>query len=304
MWLSEIAQIANVSVVRDGEFNNLGLLSHRDGRVLAGYYEQRFERFLQTPGLACVISSRELAPHVPIEIGLAIAHDVKLSFYGLHEYLCGDTGFYWKDFKTDIAADARIHESAYIAPSNVRIGSRTIVAPRAIILERSIIGSDCRIHSGAVIGGEGFEPKWVAEKHVLIPHAGGVKIGDFVHIMCGAHIARAVFGGFTEIGDGSIVDALVHIAHNAKIGRNCEIAANALVAGSTAIGDSVWIGPNACVSSEVRVGDHAFISLGSVVIEDVPDRGRVSGYFAFDHRAYKRSHRMFRRASFADDDAT
>ena len=300
MQLSEIAQIVDVLVVRGGDFDNLGLLTHREGRVLAGYYEERFARALQNPHLACVISSDALAPQVPDHIGLAVADDVKAAFYRLHEYLCRHTEFYWKDFETEIAADARIHGSAYVAPLNVRIGNRTTVAPRAIILEHSIIGSDYTIHAGAVIGGEGFEPKWVAEKHLVIPHAGGVRIGDCVQIMCCAHLARAVFGGFTEIGDGSIVDALVHIAHNAKIGRNCEIAANALVAGSTSIGDGVWIGPNACVSSEVRVGNHAFISLGSVVIDDVPDGGRVTGYFAFDHREYKRSHRLFKAASLKD----
>jgi UDP-3-O-[3-hydroxymyristoyl] glucosamine N-acyltransferase len=303
MRLSEIDQLAKVELVRDGEFDNLGLLSHGGTRVLAAFYDNRFANLLtQNPDLSCVITSAALAAEVPEHLGLAIADDVKTEFYGLHENLVRHGEFYWKDFKTEIAADARIHKSAYVAPINVRIGNRTIVGPRAVVLERSIIGSDCTIHSGAVIGGEGFEPKWIAGRHLLIPHAGGVKLGNSVEILCGTHVACAVFGGVTEIGEGTKIDALVHIAHNSRIGSNCEIAANAFVGGSATVGDGVWIGPNACVSSEVRVGNRAFITLGSVVIHEVHEEEHVSGYFAFNHREYKRAYKLFRESKPATSD--
>jgi UDP-3-O-[3-hydroxymyristoyl] glucosamine N-acyltransferase len=294
MRLTEIPRIVPVEVVRDGRFGTLGLLSHRGDGVLAGYYDARFANVLtQNSDLTCVITTRKLAPDVPEHIALATADDAKIALYGLHEYLHRKTDFYWKDFQTEIAPDARIHESAYVAPRNVRIGSGTVVEPLAIVLERSIVGSHVTIRSGAMIGGEGFEPKWVGDRHLNIPHAGGVKIGNRVEILCGAHIARSVFGGFTEIGDGTVVDALVHIAHNAIIGRDCEIAANAVVAGSVKVGDQVWIGPNACISSEVEIGNRAFITLGSVVIHSVPERGRVTGYFAFEHDKFKRAFHRF-----------
>ena len=295
MRLTEIAATIDLDVVRDGEFDNLGLLTHKNGRVLAAYYDSWFAQPLAcNSALTCVVANRELSSTIPEHLGLGVASDAKSAFYAIHNYLFRKTEFYWKDFETEIAADARIHSSAYISPNSVRIGRGTTIGARAVILDRSLIGSDCVIQSGAVIGGEGFEPKWVNGQHVLIPHAGGTKIGNSVQILCSAHIARAVFGGFTEIGDGTIVDALVHVAHNAKIGRNCEIAAQALVAGSTIVGDGVWIGPSACISSEVRIGDRAFITLGSVVISDVPEDARVSGYFAFDHKDYKRAHQLFK----------
>ena len=295
MRLSEIASTGCVEVLRDGRFTNLGLLSHRGEDVLAGYYDRRFlSVLLNNSDITCVITSRELAGDVPARVGLAIAEDAKYAFYTLHEHLYRHTDFYWRDFPTEIAAGAQIHETAYIAPRNVRIGPGTIVEPRAIVLERCLIGSDVMIRAGAIVGGEGFEPKWVGSRHLNIPHAGGVRIRNGAAILCGAHLARSVFGGFTEIGEGAVIDALVHIAHNATIGRNCEIAANVVVAGSTTIGDRVWIGPNACVSSEVEVGDDAFISLGSVAIHPVPAGGRVSGYFAFDHQKYKQAWKRFR----------
>jgi UDP-3-O-[3-hydroxymyristoyl] glucosamine N-acyltransferase len=292
--LTDLTAIIPVRVLRDESFASLGLLPHPGDGVLAGYYDPRFTPVLtQNPDLSCVITTEELAPQVPEHIGVAIANDAKEAFYLLHEHLHQSTEFYWKDFPSEIAPDACIHQSAFVAPQNVRIGSGTRVDPHAVILERSIIGSNVNIRSGSFIGGEGFEPKWVGKRHINVPHAGGVKIGDHVQVLCGAHIARAVFGGFTEIGDGSVVDALVHIAHNAKIGRNCEIAANTVVAGSTTIGDEVWIGPNACISSEVQIGNRAFISLGSVVIHAVPEGARVTGYFAFDHKKFKRAFQLF-----------
>jgi UDP-3-O-[3-hydroxymyristoyl] glucosamine N-acyltransferase len=294
MQLSDIASIVPVEVIRNRAFSNLGLLSHRGEGVLAGFYDPHFAPAMHAnPDLSCVITTRELAPEVPGHIAIALADDVKAAFYGLHEHLHRATDFYWQEFPTEIAADAQVHETAYVAPKNVRIGSGCVIGPRAIILEKCILGSNVTVLSGAMVGGEGFEPKWVGGRHLNIPHAGGVKIDDGAQVLCGAHIARAVFRGFTEIGAGSIVDALVHVAHNARIGKNCEIAANTVIAGTTNIGDEVWIGPNACVSSEVKIGDHSFVSLGSVLIHSIPEQSRVSGYFAFDHKKYKRAWKRF-----------
>ncbi|MBV8883694.1 MAG: hypothetical protein JO235_06795 [Chroococcidiopsidaceae cyanobacterium CP_BM_RX_35] len=164
-----------------------------------------------------------------------------------------------------------------MAPKNVRIGRGSIVEPNAVILERSIIGEEVVIRSGAVIGGEGFEPKYVNGDHIVVPHAGGVLLHDKVEIQANTHVARNVFGGFTEIGKDTKIDALVQIAHNVSVGCRCEIAASAVIAGSTVIGNDVWIGPNATVSSELQIGNGTFIALGSVVTKDIPDFAMVAG---------------------------
>jgi UDP-3-O-[3-hydroxymyristoyl] glucosamine N-acyltransferase len=291
MYLTDTAQIIPVRIVRDGQFETLGLLSHHGTGVLAGYYDAHCVHELKrNSDLTCLITNSELAPDVPEHMGLAVSEEPKETFYALHDHLRARTNFYWKDFQTEIAATARVHDSAYVAPNNVRIGAGTIVGPRAIVMERCVIGSNVAIGAGAIIGGEGFEPKWIGGRHRSVAHAGGVRIGDNVDILCGAHIARAVFNGFTEIGDGTKIDALVHIAHNVTIGRNCEIAANALVGGSSAIGNDVWIGPNACITSGVEIGDRGVITLGSVVVGSVREGARVTGYFAVEHEKFKRAY--------------
>jgi FkbH-like protein len=278
MKLSEISKLVRIEILRDGEFNSLGLLSHNSDKMLVALYDLDYlDKVNLNSHIACVITTPEIAPSLPDRVEIAVCEDPKTAFYKIHHYLFTETNFYWNDFDSEISPEAIIHERAYIAPKNVRIGSGSIVEPNAVILERSIVGQNVIIRSGAVIGGEGFEPKYVGEKHVIIPHAGGVLLHNEVEIQANTHVARSVFGSFTEVGQGSKVDALVHIAHNVLIGAHCEIAAGAVVAGSTTVGDNVWIGPNATISSELRIGNNAFIGLGSIVTKDVADFAVVVG---------------------------
>jgi len=289
MKLFDLQTLGAMRILRDGEFRSLGLLSHRGDRLLVAFYDSRFtHRLVQNCDVSCVLTSSVLADRVPSTLAVAIVEDPQAVFYRAHRYLLQNTTFYGEDFPTEVSADAAVHPEAWIAPRNVRIGPGCMVEAHAIVLERTIMGAGVVIRAGAVVGGEGFEPKNIDGRKEIIPHAGGVRLHDRVEVQSNSHIAKSVFGSCTEIGEGTKIDALVHIAHNAQIGRDCEIAAGAVVAGSTRIGDRVWIGPGAVVSSEVRIGNDAAISLGAVVIRDVPDGQRVSGNFAIDHGVFLR----------------
>jgi acyl-[acyl carrier protein]--UDP-N-acetylglucosamine O-acyltransferase len=284
MWLSELKGVVPIDVVRDGEFLSLGLLSHDANRMLVGLYDPAYlDRFLANRSVACVVTDSGLLPHVPDSIGAAVAQDPLAVFYGVHEYLFRRTDFYWKDFDSQVSPEARVHPRAYVAPANVRIGAESVVEPNAVVMERSLVGRGVVVRAGAVVGGEDIEPKHVGTELVAVPHAGAVLIGDRVEVGGNAQVQRAVYGGFTEIGADSKICALVHIAHNARIGERCFIAPFAIVCGSATIGDDVWIGPNATISSELQVGAGAVVTLGSVVTRDVPAGARVTGNFAIDH---------------------
>lgn len=141
--------------------------------------------------------------------------------------------------------------------------------PRAA--DSVIIGSGCHIHRSATIGGSGFGYEWDQNfnKWLRIKHFGRVVIGDNVIIGEHVNIHRGVTGD-TIIGDGTKIDAGVHIAHNCEIGRNCLIIAGAVLCGSVELGDNVWVAPNATIKEHVKVGDGAVIGLGAVVLRDVP----------------------------------
>jgi UDP-3-O-[3-hydroxymyristoyl] glucosamine N-acyltransferase len=278
MRLSEASQGERIQVVRDGEFHALGLLSHAENQMLVVLYDRRYlDVLLQNPAISCVITCPDLVSALPDRLGVVVSDDPTAAFYRIHSRLANHPGFYWSDFDTEISPQANVHPTAFVAARNVRIGAGTVVGPRAVILERTIVGRQAVIGPGVVLAGEGFEPKTVAGEKVIVPHAGGVRLGDRVEIQANSHIAKSVFGGCTEVGNDTKIDALVQIAHNVRIGCRCEIASGAVIAGSTTIGDDVWIGPSATVSSEIQVGDKAFVALGSVVTKNVAANQRVFG---------------------------
>lgn len=280
MRLSQVKQQAfleTLSIQHDGDFSSLGILSHQSVRLLVVFYDPDYlPQLLGNAHITCVITRPELSHLLPSGLGVGLTNQPQETFYAIHEFLAAQTSFYWQNFETEISPGCQIHEQAYVAPRNVRIGAGTIIEPKAVVLERSLIGENVRIRAGAVIGGECFEPKMLGGQKIIIHHAGGVQLGDRVEIQANSHISAAVFGGFTKIASDTKIGSLSFIAHGVEIGRRCEIA-NAVISGSTIIGDDVWIGPGTSISSELHIGDHAFISLGAVVMRDVPAHHRLIG---------------------------
>ena len=272
-----------IEIVRDAPIETLGLLLDRRKAVLAPFYDDRYLAELEcNNGISMVLTTPSLLPLVPADRGVATCADPLESFYALHCRLL-EAGHYGASVANEIAHDARIHPTAYIADRDVRIGAGTVIGPKAVIEERSIIGTNCVIGAGTVIGAEGFEVRRVSGRQIAVPHGGGVRIGTHVTIQSNSVVDRALFGGCTEIGDETLIDNLVHVAHAVSIGRRCRIHACVCVNGSTIVGDDVRLGPNATVSSTLRIGNRAWISLGAVVTRDVPPDGHVSGNFAVDH---------------------
>ena len=95
-----------------------------------------------------------------------------------------------------------------------------------------------------------------------------------------------IFGGDTLIGNDTKLADGAHVAHCAKVGARCLVAAGAIILGSTVIGDDVWVGPGAIISNELDVGDKAFITLGAVVTRNVVQGEKVSGNFAIPHARF------------------
>ena len=277
MKLSDAAKHSPFRVVRDAAFDDLALLGANDGRVLVYAGDARsLERLGKTSAAVAVVTTAELAGGVPSSLGLATADHPESAFYDLHRWLHRSSDFYWRDFATTIDPSARVHERAYVAPRNVRIGVHVVVEPNATILERVAIGDDTIVRAGAVLGSEGFEFKGPAMRqgrksraewdydttNVAVPHAGSVELGARVEVQANSTVDRSLFRVATRIGDDTKIDNLVHVAHSVRIGARCLIAAGATLSGSVIVGDEVWIGPQVVVSSGVRLGDRSAIVLG------------------------------------------
>ena len=186
---------------------------------------------------------------------------------------------------------AKIGPQVYIGPhsniANCIIGKRAIIYGNVNIYNNSKIGNDVVIHAGAVIGADGFGFQREGAQIRKFPHLGRVIVYDNVEIGANSCIDRGTLGD-TIIGESTKLDNSVHIGHNASIGDRCLIAASSMIAGSVSIGNDVWVGPGARISDSVIIGDKAFITIGSVVINDVPEKGHVSGNFAISHRKFLR----------------
>ena len=145
------------------------------------------------------------------------------------------------------------------------------------IYERVSIGRGVTIHSGTVIGADGFGYEKNEKGGMeLFPHLGGVVIDDDVQIGANVCIDRGALGD-TRIRRGARVDNLVHIAHNVDVGEDAVVIAHAMIGGSVRIGDRAWIAPSACVRDRVTIGDDAVVGLASLVTRNVPAGTTVLG---------------------------
>lgn len=284
MKLTEVQNKGNIELIRDGEFESLGLITHNNLKQLVFIEDFKYlPTLLKKPNVSCVVTTEELIPSIPEGLSIGISKDPRKSFYDIHNYLAKNTDLYGRPFNTEIASSAKIHPTAFVAKRNVHIGERCKIGPNVSILEGSILEDDVIIRAGSVIGTEGFEFYRIGREIMPVLHAGGVLLLNRVEIQANCCISKAVFGGFTEIGEDTKLDNFVHIAHNVIIGKRCLLAACAMVAGSARIGDDVWIGPSASISSEVEIGEGASITIGSVVTKNVAPCQRVTGNFAIEH---------------------
>jgi len=212
-----------------------------------------------------------------------VCDDPRYYFYALHNHIADAT---YERVPSRIDPTAAVHPRAFVSEYNVVIGARTVVEPNATVLPDVVIGAQCVVRAGAVLGSEGFEHKRTSRGILSVRHVGRVVLGDHVEIGANACLDKALNDRDTVIGDYTKVDNLVHIAHGVHVGRNSFVIACAMVAGSVTVEDDAWVGPNASVAPQVTVGRAGFVSLGSVVTRPVAPGQHVSGNFAIDHRRF------------------
>jgi UDP-3-O-[3-hydroxymyristoyl] glucosamine N-acyltransferase len=186
-----------------------------------------------------------------------------------------------------IAADATIGALSYIGAGAV-IGAGTRIAARVTIGERCMLGARGIVHSGVVIGADGFgfaphqvdgQGRW--EK---IAQLGAVCIGDDVEIGANTCIDRGALDD-TVIEDGVKLDNQIQIGHNVRVGAHSAMAGCVGVAGSTKIGRHCTFGGGAMVLGHLELADHVHISAATVVSHSIRKPGQYSGFFPIDDNA-------------------
>jgi UDP-3-O-[3-hydroxymyristoyl] glucosamine N-acyltransferase len=145
-----------------------------------------------------------------------------------------------------------------------------------VIREGCSLGARVIVHSGTVIGADGFGYVQHHGRHHKIPQLGGVTIEDDVELGANVTIDRATFGR-TLVKQGTKVDNLVQIAHNVTVGEHCILVAQVGIAGSTTIGRHVMIGGQAGLSDHLTIGDQVLIAAKAGVNRSIESNQIVGG---------------------------
>ncbi len=139
-----------------------------------------------------------------------------------------------------------------------RVGENCRLHPRVTLYPGSRLGNRVEVHSGAVIGGDGFGYVFGEGRHWKFPQIGAMEVGDDVEIGCNTTIDRGSLGT-TRIGAGAKIDNLVQIAHNVSIGKNSAIASQAGISGSSTLGEHVLVGGQAGMGDGCTIEDGAIV---------------------------------------------
>ena len=200
---------------------------------------------------------------------------------------------------TSIGDYAVIGDNVTIFPNvtienGVTIDDGCIIYPQVSIYHACKIGKRCIVHSGAVIGSDGYGFATAGGKHHKIPQIGIVRIEDDVEIGAGSTIDRAALGE-TVIGEGTKIDNLVQVGHNVKVGKHCFLVSQVGIAGSTELGDYVAVAGQSGFSGHLKIGHRVQVAAKSAVLGDVPDDTKVMGIPAVPFREFARREAMLRR---------
>jgi UDP-3-O-[3-hydroxymyristoyl] glucosamine N-acyltransferase len=157
-----------------------------------------------------------------------------------------------------VIGDGCVIGAGTVVGEGCRIGKHCILHPRVVLYPGVTLGDRVILHSGVVVGSDGFGYVANGKGHVKFPQAGTVVIADDVEIGANTTVDRGSLGT-TRIGKGTKIDNLVQIAHNVELGQSVIIAALTGISGSSVIEDFAVLG------GQVGMGDHARVQTGAII---------------------------------------
>ncbi len=317
--LGDIAALLGGELVGDGslEVDRIGPLETADARTIGFLSNPRYQSQLASTQAACVIVAPALRDLAAARGAALVCADPYLSFARLTQWWAAQrrrpavTGVHPSAV---VEEGAHIHASASVGPlcfvgrgarigahavlgshvhvgDDAEVGEATWLKPHVTLSDACRVGARGIVHSGAVIGADGFGfapaksdtgdtgPTW--EK---IEQLGTVVIGDDVEIGANTCIDRGALDD-TVLGQGVKLDNLVQIGHNVRIGDHTAFAGCVGVAGSARIGRHCTAGGGAIILGHLELVDHVHVTAATVITRSIHKPGQYSGLFPFDDNA-------------------
>jgi len=194
-----------------------------------------------------------------------------------------------------ISDGCSVYPHVYLG-DNVRVGKKSTLFAGVKIYHECIVGEECTIHAGTVIGSDGFGFAPQSETEFMkIPQLGNVIIEDHVEIGANVAIDRATMGS-TIIRKGAKLDNLIQIGHNVEIGENTVMAGQTGIAGSTKVGKNCMFGGQVGIAGHIKIADGTKIGAQAGILGDVKNENTtLLGSPAIDPKDFLKSSVIFRR---------
>ena len=300
-------EVSNLSKIEEGKKGTLSFLSN-----------PKYTPFIYTTNASIVIVNKDFTPESEIKSTLIRVDDSYKSFSKLLEYYnqyklsitgiespisvhesssygsdCYIGAFSYIGKHVKIGNNVKIYPNTFIV-DNTTIGDNTVIFSGVKIYSETIVGNNCFINSGAIVGadGFGFAPNENGE-YSKIPQIGNVIIEDHVDIGAGTTIDRATLGS-TIIRKGVKLDNQIQIAHNVDVGENTVIAAQTGIAGSTKIGKNCQIGGQVGIVGHITIGNNVKVQAQSGIGRSIKDNEVIQGSPAIGYGDYNKSYVHFK----------
>lgn len=310
--LGELAALLGGELIGDAnvQVSRISGLEAADTQSISFLAQARYQAQLATTAAGCVIVAPALRDQAAARGATIVCPDPYLAFARLTQ---------WWAAQSRSAPVPGVHASAVVepgavVPASASIGPLAYIARGARLGEAAVIGShchlgeDCRVgantwlkphvtlstacsigdrgivHSGAVIGADGFGFAPAQGHWEKIEQLGGVRIGHDVEIGANTCIDRGALED-TVLEDGVKLDNLVQIGHNVHVGAHSAFAGCVGVAGSARIGRHCTAGGGAIILGHLEIVDHVHITAATVITRSIRQPGQYSGAFPFDDNA-------------------
>jgi UDP-3-O-[3-hydroxymyristoyl] glucosamine N-acyltransferase len=192
-----------------------------------------------------------------------------------------------------VEANVKIHPGCVLM-SGAIVGEGSELYPNVTLYRNVVLGKNVRIHSGTVIGADGFGYNFHQGQHLKVWHMGSVIIGNDIEIGANSTIDSGTFSP-TIIKDGCKFDNLVHVGHNCQIGKGVILCGGVLLGGSTTLGDYVVMGGMSGASNGIEIGMGAQVGAMSGVTNNIQAKQTVAGFPARDIKEWIKSMAALRK---------